>query len=457
MRRVFVLAALALGAVTAGGPVRAQEAASTPTVTLREALQRTYEDNPTLAAARAEFRATEELLPQAQAWWKPVVEATAGITYTDIETDPESTADGSTEKSVDLSVNQPLWRGGRTVAQTREADNKIIAKQADLLLTHQDILLDAVSAYMNVVRDQALLDLSRSNEEVIGRQLQASRDRFEVGEITKTDVSQSEARLARAQADRIAAQGDLSTSRAVYEQVVGFPPGRLAEPDISLPLPADFDEAVLQADRASPGVLVARYTYRAAEDAVDTVSGELLPEVGLIGRTGRTWDPSPGLLDEETTSVVGVSATVPLYEAGAVRSRIREAKHTADRRYSLIDEARRAARQSATSAWENLAAARAEIVSRQAQVEAAAVAREGVHKEAEVGSRTILDSLDADQEYLDAQVALVTAKRNEVVARFTLAAALGLLTPDTLGFAALENAPFGAKPGESAQNGGGEE
>ncbi|AEP09480.1 TolC family outer membrane protein [Micavibrio aeruginosavorus] len=408
-----------------------------PEQTLGAVLRWAYDNNPTIRAARQELYATQENLPQAQAGWKPTASANANVTKTWL--DGTGDPDGSTEKGIGAEVQQPLYRGGRTVASTDSAENLILAQRAFLKATEQDVMISVITAYMNVLRDQALYDLSVNNREVIARQLEASRARFDVGDVTRTDVSQSEARLAQAEAGVTNAIGQLRSSLAVYEQVVGMPAGRLVYPKVKVSIPASRDAAVSQAETDNPSVVAAEFLRNAAEHDIDRVFGELLPEVGLFAQWNQAWDPSPGLYDDSSDTAIGVRATIPLYEAGATRSRVRQAKHTESQRLLQISEARRLARQQAVSSWEDLAAARAEITSREAQVVATRVARDGVKQEAELGTRTILDALDADQEYLDAQTALVTAQRDEVVAQYFLASTVGTLTPDSLGFPELSH------------------
>lgn len=403
---------------------------------LEDVLRASYADNPTLRAARAELRATNERLPQAQAGWKPTLSGEANVTWADIDQSPAAAnaGNGTTSKQLGLSATQPLYRGGRTVAGVDSAENVIQAQRAILNATEQRIMRDVATAYMNVVRDEAVLELRTSNKAVIEKQLQATRDRFEVGELTRTDVAQAEARLARAEADRTSAVGNLRTSRSVYEQLTGFAPGALGYPQLAFALPPKLEGAVMLAEADNPAVVASRHRHRAAQSDIGSVFGELLPQVQLFGSWSKEYDPQPGILDDVTTTAVGVSATVPLYTGGATRARVREAKYVANQRMITIQETVRQAKQEAVANWESLAAAQAEITSREAQVNAAAMAREGVYQEAELGARTVLDTLDADQEYLDAQVALVTARRNETVATFFLAATLGLLTPQNLGF-----------------------
>lgn len=439
-------------AAPAGNEVHSLEDVDLP---LRDVLRQAWQDNPTLRAARAELEAVREALPQAQTGYKPVITANGEISYVDTESKGTSftTQDGpSTAKQGSLDVTQPLFRGGRTFSAIRGARNRIAAQEYILKATEQQALYDAAAAYMDVVRDRALLNLSENNRALIERQLEATRDRFNVGELTRTDVSQAQARLAGAQAEITAAKGDLRSSMAVFEQLIGvLPDEKLPYPAIDFSFPPDLDEALSAAAMQNPSVIASEYMNAAAEDNVDTVFGELLPEVSLNGALTKSYDPHPGFLEEQDTQAVGVSVSIPLYEAGGVRSRVREAKHTANQRFMEIMEIRRAVRAQTIASWEDLAAAVAEIDSREAQIEAAAVAQEGVRYETEFGERTILDALDADQEYLDAQVGLVLARRNDVLARFSLAQALGILTPENLGLFPQETASVTPPPVTSSE------
>lgn len=401
---------------------------------LVDALRFAYENNPTIRAARAELLAVQERLPQAQAGWKPTAAAEASITKTSIDSSPSSSADGSTAKQVGLSVSQPLFRGGRTVSGVDSAKNVIMAQRALLNQVEAGVLLNVATAYMNVLRDQSLFDLAQNNEEVIRKQRDATKARFDVGDVTRTDVSQAESRLADSVSGRISAFGNLRSSLSYYQQVVGMRAGRISFPKMVLPIPGSLDESVAMADNYNPAVLASKFFHDSAQKDIETAYGELLPTVSLVGSVGHTVDPSPGTFNHQTSSAIGVSASIPLYQGGAVRSRVRQARSTSLQKLIQVEDAQSQARDDVVSNWETLQAAIAEIDSRKVQVQASAVARDGVHKEAELGTRTILDALNADQELLNAQSALVTARRNEVVARFSLASALGLLTPEGLGF-----------------------
>ncbi|MCB9989047.1 MAG: TolC family outer membrane protein [Rhodospirillales bacterium] len=433
--RYAFLTALMAGLLLAGtGFSRAQENDAPIFQKLEDMLRLAYIENPDLRAARAELRATNELLPQALAGWRPSVNASADITKAKMTGSNFGAAEGSTSKTLEMELTQPVYRGGRTLAETESAYNAILARQAMVQGKEQDVLLAAATVYMNVLRDQALLDLAINNREVIAKQLEATRDRYEVGELTKTDVAQAESRLARADADNIQARGAVKASYAAYERVMGRAPETLGYPILRFPFPDDLDQAVLKAEQDNPSVLAAELLYRSSEEDIESVFGELLPELNIAASWDKSYDPQPGLSDESSSKTIGLVATIPLYSGGSTRSRVRQAKHTANQRYLEIISVRRGVREQIIENWEALATAKAVSESKAAQVKAAALAQEGVHQEAELGGRTILDSLDADQEMMDAQVDLVIARRDMVVASFALAATIGMLTPEILGF-----------------------
>ncbi len=408
--------------------------------TLDEALAAAYANSPVLRAERAGLRATDEQVPQALSNWRPTIDVTGDIKRSDTFANVRSiTAGGAgdqirTPRGVALNLTQPVFRGLRTLAATRQAENTVKAARARLLSAEQDVLLDAATAYMDVVRDQAVLDLEIGNENVLRRELEATRERFEVGEVTRTDVSQAEARLAGATADRIQAEGDLVESRAVYRNVVGEAPRKLTAPAPLGGLPAEREAAFDLARDDHPDVVSALFDERAARDRVKGVGGELLPTVNLNAKASRDFESfnNTSRFDEKS---IGATVTMPLYQSGAVYSRLREAKQTVGQERLEVTQARRDVVQGVTQAWEALQTARARIVSFTAQVGANEIALEGVKREAEVGARTVLDTLDAEQELLDASTNLVGAQRDEVVAAFGLKAAVGQLTARQLNLA----------------------
>lgn len=434
---IRMLAGVAFIALAAGTSVPTADAE-----TLREALAAAYQGNPTLLARRAELRALDEGVPQALSGWRPTVTANAQLSHNhsrSVSTGsggiPASTFKGNSfEKSVGVTITQPLFRGFRTLAGTNQAENLVQAGRADLHAAEQDVLLAAVTAYMNVVRDQAVLDLNVNNVQVLARQLEATRDRFEVGEVTRTDVAQAESRVARAIADRVRAEGDLESSRANYVNIIGSPPEAVSQPAAVVGLPTGLDDVKSTARIQNPSVIAATYRERAASDNVQVIEGELWPEINLFGEYSRGWDPTFSTSESER-STVGALISIPIYQAGAVTSRVRQAKQVVSQRRIEIAEAQRSVIEEATQAWETLVSAQAQVTAFEEEARSTEIALDGVEQEAQAGLRTVLDVLDAEQEYLDARVNLVSAMRDEVVASYALLAAVGGLTAGNLGLA----------------------
>ena len=402
--------------------------------TLWDALAMAYNTNPTLLAQRASLRAVDEEVPQALSGWRPTVTLTgeAGKSRIDSEVAFFTSKETRTPRSIALNLSQPLYRGGRTVAGIRQADSLVRAAREGLRATEQDILLQAVITYTDVLRDQAVVELTRNNERVLQRQLEATQDRFEVGELTRTDVAQSEARLSRATSERVSAEGDLIAGRAAYRRVIGASPGVLEEAPPLGQLPGSEEEALSVAEAENPDLLGARFEEQASAHAVRESLGDLLPTLSLDGEISRAEDFSSR---DSVTNRASFAArvSVPIYRAGAVSSQVRQARQTSSQRRLQVDESRRAVTQAVTRAWEELQTARARIRSDSDLVRANEIAHEGVREEASVGARTILDVLDAEQELLDARVALVRAKRDEYVAAYELRQAIGRLSARALG------------------------
>lgn len=403
--------------------------------TLLEALSQAYESNPALAAQRAKLRATDEDVAQALSNWRPTVTVNGNVAknYND-SFSGDNRRQNRSPRSVDLTVTQSLYRGGRTLAETAKTKNLVFAERAELLSVEQTVLFDGATAYMDVLRDQAVLQLNINNETVLRRQLQAAQDRFQVGEITRTDVAQSESRLARATADRIQSEGDLTASRAIYNNVIGEMPGTLRPPPPLEALPANEEEAVAMARNDAPDVGVALYTEKASRDDIRLITGELLPTLDLTGTLSDIREASSSSSRSESAKLTG-RLVVPLYQSGSVASKVREAKQTAARRRAELADAVRDAIEFATRAWQSLQTTRARITSFQAQIRATEIALDGVRQEAAVGERTVLDVLDAEQELLDARVSLVRAQRDEIVAGFDVKLSVGQLTAKELGLA----------------------
>ena len=399
--------------------------------TLEEALVEAYGINPTLNAERARQRATDEQVPQALSGYRPTVTSNvqAGGRWLDSNEDSLTGQqdDSLFTRSYGASIEQPLYRGGQTIAAVRGAENAVRSGRAQLESVEQTVLLNAATAYSDVYRDQAVVELNVRNEQRLARQLEATSDRFQVGEVTRTDVSQAEARLARAVAERISAEGNLARSRAVFRNVVGRTPTKLPRPPLPDGLPARLDDANSIALDWNPDVTAAEFQERSALDGVDQVKGELLPTLSLVGRVQRDMDATRKDSRFDTAEAL-LNLQVPLYQSGAVYSRLRERKQLVVQQRRRLNQTQNDAVEGSTRAWNALDTAVAAIGSLQKQVQANQLALEGVQKEAEVGARTVLDVLDAEQELLDSEVSLVSAERDELVASYQLKSAIGQLT-----------------------------
>ncbi|MFQ5959338.1 MAG: TolC family outer membrane protein, partial [Alphaproteobacteria bacterium] len=286
--------------------------------TLEEAMVTAYASNPTLLAQRAALRATDEGVSQALSGWRPTLSATGEIGKQDVTTESGffTSDDVRTPETYSLNLSQPIFRGWRTVAETAEAENLVRADRAQLAEVEQDVLLQTATAYMDVLRDQAVLELAINNEQRLRRQLEAAQDRFDVGEVTRTDVAQAEARLSNAIADRIRARSDLTSARATYLNVVGVLPGKLSPPPDMVGLPDAERDAHEIAAEENPTILRAVYAERAARQEVRGAVGGLLPEVSLDADLRRAEDQaSRGSLTESAS--LSARITIPLYQAGS--------------------------------------------------------------------------------------------------------------------------------------------
>ena len=409
-------------------------AAEAGSETLDRALAAAYLNNPILLGERVSLRSTDEQVPRALSGWRPTVRVTADIGKADV--DSESAVSSSNEvrtpASVALKLTQPLFRGGLTVAQTRNAENLVLADRARLVETEQSVLLSVVGAYMDVLRDLEVLDLAVNNEHRLRRQLQAARDRFEVGEVTRTDVAQAEARVSNSIAERVRSKSDLVVSRAAYLNTTGSLPENLTPPPPLTGLPESELASREIATRRSPVILRALYIERAARADIDIRMAALLPTIELSGEFSRNEDSSSrGSLT--TRREITASMTIPLYQSGAEHSDVRAARELASQRRIEIEQSRRAVLENVTRTWEDLLTARAQIAAFRDAVRAAEIALDGVEQEAAVGSRTTLDVLDAEQELFDVRVDLVGAERDHVVASYSLQAAIGRLSVRNLG------------------------
>lgn len=428
----IVCAPLALAGTIAAGPAAAE--------TLQDAMALAYQTNPTIRAERARLRATREA--KAQAWAGALPQISGSAAYNKVDSTQSSNFTGSPQTikskldtlTAGVNAEQPIFTGFRNFNAIKQAGARVRAGGAQLIATEQQVLNDVATAYFNVQRNMAVHELTTQNVAVLFRQQEMASVRFEVGEITRTDVAQADARLAGARADLSRALGDLAVARAAYAQLVGQAPGELEAVDYLPDLPETLDAAQALAFEFAPASVGAREQAEISRRQVAIARGALLPSVSLTAGYQYAEEPSTFVGSDEQFAY-GARATVPLFLGGINYSRIREAKalHSSDR--SRLLEAERLVTAQVTAAWERLVAARAIIVSATASAEANRLALEGVTQEALVGARTTLDVLDAEQELLNAEVVLVSAEYDAQAAAYGLLAAAGILTPQAIGIA----------------------
>ena len=413
--------------------------------TLRGALIQAYQTNPLLNAQRASVRATDETVPQALSGYRPRVSltASAGEAYLDALTKTSGPTSPATYNHVSGNVavqsyggtiSQTLLNGFGTASRTRQAEQLVSAAREILRFTEQNLLLAAATAYMNLIRDAAILDLQRRNVEVLQEQLRQTRDRFSVGEVTRTDVAQAESRLAAARATMLTAESNFTTSRATYRQVIGVEPGTLAPgAPVDRLSPKTLPQGITEARARHPSVTTAMFNVDAAVFQVKIAESSLYPTLNLVASAQQNYGSATVLTGVQsfTGSVLGQLA-VPVYQGGTEYATIRQAKETLSQRRIDLDTARDQSQQTLVQTWGQLEAAKAQIQATTTQVNAAEIALNGVREEARVGQRTTLDVLNAQQELVNARVALVSAQRDRVVASYALLAASGRLSPEVL-------------------------
>lgn len=408
--------------------------------TLEEALAYTYVANPQVLAQRAYLRSVYEKIIQSQSGYKPTIagEASYGYNYNRNRIRPNFFETEDDPYNLGVSAVQPLFSGFETVASVKAAKSQFEAERANLKAVEQNVLMSAATAYMNVIRDMAILKLNQNNEAVLRRQLDYTKDRFRVGELTKTDVAQSEARLAGAVASRIDAEGALKISYATYRQVIGKMPDKIYEPTVpESKLPQTLAEALEISEKRNPQLMAAQQVAKSALSSIDVAKSGHYPTLDLQGSFlhGKTKTNLNGGIfkGQSDTSDVQLVMNIPLYTAGSVASRVRESKHLAGQARINVDTTRREIAQATTQSWEDYQSSVASLKSLEEQVRASELALDGVKREEQAGTRTVLDVLNAEQELLDARVSVVTAKRDQVVAAYQLLASMGMMSPSGLG------------------------
>ena len=401
---------------------------------LNEALAAAYQYNPKLDAERATLRATDENVAVANSGFRPKIDGSADVNFLNTTTTPATTTAGlSHPRNYSINAEQSVFNGFQTTNAVRGAEAGVRAGREQLRSVEQGVLLEAATAYMDIVRDQAVIRLRESNVGFLTTELKATQDRFAVGEVTRTDVAQSQARRASAVSQLDLAQATLKSSRARFEQVVGHPPGELSEPTgYQSGVPQSLDEAVAIAMKESPNVVAALYVEERARHEVDKIRGELLPDVTVSASYTGSEDVNPFVKDQERTVVTG-RVSVPIYEGGEVYARVRQAKHTQIGKLQEIEQNRTEVQARVVAAWSQLQADRAALQSDKVQVESNQIALAGVREEERVGQRTLLDVLDAQSELVNAQVQLAGTKRNIIVNSYTVMQRVGRLEMAQLG------------------------
>lgn len=441
-RRGVILVALCAGALALASPVRAE--------TLNDALLRAYRASPVINSGRARLRAIDEKVPQAKSGMRPRVTTDAFLGLerqraisTQIDIDKNNPLDRAFTESIQagrsaprsaiFSVEQPIFDGFRAQNATRSAETGVFAGRERLRLLEQRVLFDAVSAYMNVLRDTAALKLQENNVAVLAEQLRQIRERYLAGQITLTDIAQSEARLAGGRSQVSAARAALDASIGVYRQIVGEEPKRLSPASpVDRLLPKTREDAERIAQSEHPVILAALHDADSADLDIRVIESDFMPTLSVVGNVFTQSDVG-GRGNRSLGASVQGKLSVPIYGGGMTSSRVREAKEIAGQRKLDVDVARADLIALVRANWGALQAAKAQIAAAQAQIAAAERALYGVREEAKAGLRTTLEILNAQQELLNARIGLIAAQRDRVVASYAVLAAAGRLSTAALG------------------------
>lgn len=403
--------------------------------TLENALTKAYEYNPALKAARAGTQATDENVAIAKSGYRPKLSVDGGYSDTKINTNsPVKPVDGY-NRTLTATISQPIFNGFKTVNSVKSAKSYAKASQAALMATEQNVLLEAARAYLDVLQDEAIVKLQKNNEQLLKKELDETNERFKVGEVTTTDVSQAKASYASAQSQRISAEGNLKASQAIYKQVIGIEPKNLIDPkNIEKLFPKSLDEAIDYAKDHSYELQAARHNLKAKKHDVNTNKGELLPSVSAYAMAGRIKTEDYAMEKNPTYNEVelGVNFSMPIYNAGSSRAKIRQSKYYRWQAQENLLNTEDALYSGLTSAWEYLCANKAKISSVEAQTKAYKVALDGVREEEALGNRTVLDVLNQYQYLLNSKVEEVTTRHDYYVAGLTLLQEMGKLTAKDL-------------------------
>ena len=411
--------------------------------TIEAALIRAYQTNPQLNAQRSQVRVTDENVPQALSGYRPrvAVTASAGYQYTDVETKAGGNANvlvrsqvhgTNAPRSAGLTVSQTLFNGNQTANRTRAAESQVSAAREGLRVLEQSVLLSAATVYMDYLRDSAIVEVQKSNVRVLEQTLKQTKDRFNVGEVTRTDVAQSEAQLAAGKTQLLTAESTLTTTRANFRRIIGSEPVALAPGSpVDRFLPPSLAAAVDLSLTQNPNVTAAMFGIDVSYLQVKVNEGALFPTVTLQTSVQQSYEQSLTVFRSFGASAVA-QLSVPVYQGGAEYSLIRQSKETLAQQRLNLEQVRDQARANVVQAWGQLAAGKAQVQSAQSQVAASEIALNGVREEAKAGQRTTLDVLNAQQALVNARVALVTAQHDRVVASYSVLNAVGRLSPIVL-------------------------
>ncbi|HXB80004.1 MAG TPA: TolC family outer membrane protein [Bradyrhizobium sp.] len=412
--------------------------------TIEAALVRAYQSNPQLNAQRAQVRVTDENVPQALSGYRPKlsVSATAGTQYTDLLNTFGGTPQQilktdvfgvNAPRSAGITLSQTLYNGNQTANRTRAAESQVSGSREALRVLDEAILLSAATIYMDYLRDAAIVEVQKSNVRVLEQTLKQTRDRFNVGEVTRTDVAQSEAQLAAGQTQLLAAEATLTTTKANFRRIIGNDPVNLAPGSpVDRFLPATLPGAVELSLIENPNVTAAMYGIDVQFLQVKVNEGALLPTVTAQVVVQQAYEQQMQVFRSFGASAIA-QLNVPIYQGGAEYSLIRQSKESLAQQRLVLEQTRDQTRANTVTAWGQLVAGKAQVASAQSQVTASEIALNGVREEAKAGQRTTLDVLNAQQALVNARVALVTAQHDRVVASYAVLSAIGRLSPQVLG------------------------
>ena len=411
--------------------------------TIEAALVRAYQNNPQLNAQRASVRSTDENVPQALSGYRPRVSVTgsAGYQYTDTLTTSGGSPDtlvrtgihgANAPRSIGATATQTLFNGQQTANRTRAAESQVSGAREALRVLEQSVLLSAATIYMDYLRDSAIVEVQKSNVRVLEQTLKQTKDRFSVGEVTRTDVAQSEAQLAAGNTQLLTAEANLTTTRSNFRRIIGNEPSALAPGSpVDRFLPATLPSAVDLGLTQNPNVTAAMFGIDVSYLQVRVNEGALLPTVTLQASVQQSYEQTMTIQRSFGASVIG-QLSVPVYQGGAEYALIRQSKETLAQQRLVLEQVRDQTRANVVTAWGQLVAGKAQVQSAQSQVAASEIALNGVREEAKAGQRTTLDVLNAQQALVNARVALVTAQHDRVVASYSVLDKVGRLSPIVL-------------------------